>query len=56
VNIVLNASYDIQISKLLDGKVNYPQKTVERYINDIHEGNPFEKIALYQELKQLVHN
>jgi hypothetical protein len=54
--VALDSAFDIQISKLLDNKVNYPLVTVEKMIADIHEWNPFEKIELYEELKQLVNN
>lgn len=56
VEIVLNSAFDLQISKLINNKNNYPTITVENYITEIHNWEPIDKIKSYEELKQLVNN
>jgi hypothetical protein len=56
INIALNSAFDIKIAELLDGKVNYPEITINTMIKEIRDWNPFEKIETFEALKQIVNN
>lgn len=56
VNDVLNSSFDLQVSKLIKNKANYPTITVENYIKEIHDWEPIDKIKAYEELKEIINH
>ena len=55
INKSLNHAFNMQIWELLDGKMNFPQETVNTFCKNISIGDPMQKIANYEELKKIIH-
>ncbi len=55
INKSLNYAFDMQIWELLDGKMNFPQETINNLCENIYSGNPMEKIVNYEKIKSIIH-
>ncbi len=55
INKSLNYAFDMQIWELLDGKMNFPQETINNLCENIYNGNPMEKIVNFEKIKSIIH-
>lgn len=55
INESVNHAFMMQVSELLDGKVNFPKETVHTLCKNISTGNPMEKIVNFEKIKSIIH-
>lgn len=55
INKSLNYAFDMHIWELLDGKMNFPQETINNLCENIYNGNPMEKIVNFEKIKSIIH-
>lgn len=55
INRSLNYAFEIQISEILEWKMNFPKETINNLCQNIYNGNPVEKIVNFEKIKSIIH-
>lgn len=54
LNDGLTLAFETQVDKILEGKMNYKQETVDKHRRDMKEADPYEKLELFEKIKKEV--